>query len=171
MSENIQSIANGSFVLGQTSATTYQAGPGISITQPSEGTVRISNDETVLWSGTPQNSGTVQLAESIGNFDRVLLYWTKTADNNNAGNVDIISTVRGVYNLIHHVGSSNAWIQMVRLDYNDTTRQLSFISGKNLNFGAYSATSWTNPSVSSGIGDSFCLFKVVGINRISGSNT
>ena len=122
-------------------------------------------DETVLWSGTPQNSGTVQLAESIGNFDRVLLYWTKTADNNNAGNVDIISTVRGVYNLIHHVGSSNAWIQMVRLDYNDTTRQLSFISGKNLNFGAYSATSWSNPSVSSGIGDSFCLFKVIGINR------
>jgi len=30
MSENIQSIANGSFVLGNTSATTFEAGPGIS---------------------------------------------------------------------------------------------------------------------------------------------
>jgi len=44
MSENIQSIANGTFVLGNTSATTYQAGPGIQITQPSEGTVRIGMD-------------------------------------------------------------------------------------------------------------------------------
>jgi len=43
MSE-INSIAQGTYTLGQTSATTYQAGPGISITQPSEGTVRISND-------------------------------------------------------------------------------------------------------------------------------
>jgi len=50
MSE-INSIAQGTYTLGQTSATTYQAGPGISITQPSEGTVRISNDETVLFSG------------------------------------------------------------------------------------------------------------------------
>ncbi len=44
MSENIQSIANGSFVLGQTSATNFVAGPGITIDSPSAGTVRIGND-------------------------------------------------------------------------------------------------------------------------------
>ena len=44
MSENIQSIANGSFVLGNTNELTFSAGPGISITQPSEGTVRIGTD-------------------------------------------------------------------------------------------------------------------------------
>ena len=127
-------------------------------------------NETVLFEGTPQNSGTVQLSESIGNFDRVLLYWTKTVDNNNAGNVDIISTVRAVYNFMHHIGSANAWIQLARLDYNDTARQLTFTAGKNLNFGAYSATTWANPSVSSGIGDSFYLYKVVGNNRIANNS-
>jgi hypothetical protein len=70
MSE-INSIAQGTYVIGQTSATTYQAGPGISITQPSEGTVRISNDETVLWSG----SGThfpdkVTTNEPLSSFER-----------------------------------------------------------------------------------------------------
>lgn len=50
MSEPIQSIANGTYLIGETSQTEFQAGPGISITQPSEGTVRISNDETILFS-------------------------------------------------------------------------------------------------------------------------
>ena len=75
MSENIQSIANGSFVLGSTSATTYQAGPGISITQPSEGTVRISNDETVLWSGSTHTSGEVlTLSEPYSAFNTLKIY-------------------------------------------------------------------------------------------------
>ena len=50
MSE-INSIANGTFTLGQTSAMNFQAGPGIKIDSPSAGTVRIGNDETVLWEG------------------------------------------------------------------------------------------------------------------------
>ena len=50
MSE-INSIANGTYVIGQTSATNFVAGPGIKIDEPSAGTVRIGNDETVLWSG------------------------------------------------------------------------------------------------------------------------
>jgi hypothetical protein len=70
MSE-INSIAQGTYTLGQTSATTYQAGPGISITQPSEGTVRISNDETVLWSGTLTSGATAALSEPITAFERI----------------------------------------------------------------------------------------------------
>ena len=68
MSE-INSIANGTFTIGQTSATNFQAGPGISITQPSEGTVRIGNDETVLWSGTGKIS-TFTLSEKLSNFEK-----------------------------------------------------------------------------------------------------
>jgi len=79
MSENIQSIANGSFVLGNTSATTYQAGPGISITQPSEGTVRISNDETVLFSAATNDdtivfNNAITLSESYKSFERIGIY-------------------------------------------------------------------------------------------------
>ena len=76
----MNTIYDGTFVIGDTTTTTFEAGPGISITEPSAGTLKIGSDETVLWSGTPQNSGTVQLSESIGNFDRVLFYFTKLND-------------------------------------------------------------------------------------------
>lgn len=72
MSE-INSIAQGTYTLGQTSATTYQAGPGISITQPSEGVVRISNDETVLWENTTSGvyNGTITLNEPWSGFNKI----------------------------------------------------------------------------------------------------
>lgn len=44
MSE-INSIANGTFTIGQTSATNFVAGNGIKIDEPSAGTVRIGTDE------------------------------------------------------------------------------------------------------------------------------
>ena len=72
MGENIQSIANGSFVLGQTSATNFVAGPGIKIDEPSAGTVRIGNDETVLWEGERNwwaNTAALNLSESVNNFE------------------------------------------------------------------------------------------------------
>ena len=114
-------------------------------------------NETVLWEGTPQISGTVQLSESIGNFDRVLFYFTKLNDTVVGSNVDIVDGVKSAYNFIHSIGSSNCWIQMVRLEYNDTTHIISFGLGKNINFGSYTATSWSNPSVAAGVGDSFYL--------------
>lgn len=72
MSE-INSIANGSFVLGSTSATTFSAGPGISITQPSEGTIRITNDETVLWENTTSGvyNDTITLNEPWSGFNKI----------------------------------------------------------------------------------------------------
>ena len=69
MSENIQSISQGTFTIGQTSATNFVAGPGIKIDEPSAGTVRIGNDETVLWSGGL--TSTLSLSESMSGFDRV----------------------------------------------------------------------------------------------------
>ena len=75
MSE-IQSIANGTYTIGNTNELTFSAGPGISIDQPSEGVVRIGNDETVLWSGTIKSDGNgfptnASLSESIENFNYV----------------------------------------------------------------------------------------------------
>jgi len=68
----MNTIYDNTFVLGNTSATTYQAGPGISITQPSEGTVRISNDETVLFE-TNYNGNTTAftLSEPLTAFEKV----------------------------------------------------------------------------------------------------
>ena len=70
----MNTIYDGTFVLGNTSATTYQAGNGISITQPSEGTVRISNDETVLYennSSTANAGDDINLSESYKNFEYI----------------------------------------------------------------------------------------------------
>ena len=76
MSENIQSISQGTYTLGQTSATNFVAGPGIKIDEPSAGTVRIGNDETVLWENTADKltrdlTWPQTLSESISNFARV----------------------------------------------------------------------------------------------------
>ena len=71
MSENIQSISQGTYTIGQTSATNFVAGPGIKIDEPSAGTVRIGNDETVLYSGA--GTSAVTLSEPYTNFEAIKL--------------------------------------------------------------------------------------------------
>ena len=75
MSE-INSIANGTYTIGQTSATNFVAGPGVKIDEPSAGTVRIGNDETVLWENTNKSftkdlQWPQTLSEPITNFEKV----------------------------------------------------------------------------------------------------
>ena len=74
MSENIQSISQGTYTIGQTSATNFIAGPGIKIDEPSAGTVRIGNDETVLYKFTGSNileTSAYNLSEAYTNFNRM----------------------------------------------------------------------------------------------------
>lgn len=72
MSEPIQSIANGTYMIGETTQTEFQAGPGISITQPYEGTVRIANDETVLFTGMLSGTNSYEtLTEPVSGFKYV----------------------------------------------------------------------------------------------------
>ena len=79
MSENIQSISQGTYTIGQTSATNFVAGPGIKIDQPSEGVVRIGNDETVLYSGAYTSAFSV--SEPITNFNNIRLVCHNNRDN------------------------------------------------------------------------------------------
>jgi hypothetical protein len=157
MSE-IQSIAQGTYTLGQTSATTYQAGPGISITQPSEGVVRISNDETVLWSGNLTGNGaTAQLSEPITNFERIKVYghtddgmfcpwFTEFYPDNNTMDVGVAANNQG-------------WAKW--FNFTITTGGLyTNVTGRVLTFGT---TTWGNLN--------YGMTRVIGINRISGSNT
>ena len=77
MSENIQSISQGTYTIGQTSATNFIAGNGIKIDEPSAGTVRIGNDETVLWSGEATTAATaINLSEPLTAFNKVEI-WNK----------------------------------------------------------------------------------------------
>ena len=69
-------IYNGSFVLGDTSATTLSAGPGIKIDDSVPGVIKVSNDETVLWEGTlTTSSDKITLSEAKTNFDRIGIYF------------------------------------------------------------------------------------------------
>ena len=66
------SIYNGTFVLGDTSATTLSAGPGIKIDDSTPGVIKVSNDETVLWSGNSTVlNNTFNLSESYTNFEKI----------------------------------------------------------------------------------------------------
>lgn len=165
MSEPIRSISEGTFVIGDTNGLTFEAGPGISVSQPSEGTVRIANDETVLWSGTIISDGgdggtyprSAALSESIENFNYVRVEgychngtefpWTTTLYTNGAA--------------IYGIGLGQ---------WKDVTKELDMSRFK-LDGSTVSAMegTWIIPSQNWGNTRSF-VTKVVGINRISGGN-
>ena len=158
MSE-INSIANGTFTIGQTSATNFVAGPGIKIDEPSAGTVRIGNDETVLYSINPSSATTadVTLSESRMNFDHIAI--SMFDDNYNTFNFNMVPerpTCRsmGAYN------AGAQWMGLRAIEVsalNDTTLtisdtpQMSFTSAgafRNFGHGKYGK-----------------IYKVVGIGR------
>jgi hypothetical protein len=160
MSE-INSIANGSFVLGQTSATNFVGGTGITVDSPSEGTVRISNDETVLWSGSTTASGDIMnLSEPFTNFERVRVKsnaWERyfyndiacTAAKLDFGNIWCLGNGTNVQYVVHSYSANNARDKLVWQASN--TAYLPDVGTK----------SWST---------AYQIKEVVGINRISGSN-
>lgn len=167
MSENIQSIANGSFVLGQTSATNFVAGHGIKIDEPSAGTVRIGNDETVLWSGkdfTVTNgthlSATVQLSEPISAFNEIKII--------SSGNLDsetiVLDTTKtggnATFTWIAPEGGNANWIGLRGVFTDQTHLKV---------YGGYS-TSLASVFTANGWWSYKNIYKVIGINRISGGN-
>ena len=85
----MNTIYDNTFVLGQTSATNFVAGQGIKIDSPSAGTVRIGNDETVLWSGNYTGTKTKEfnLSESYTNFDQLEIWWANQPGSNKRGTV------------------------------------------------------------------------------------
>jgi hypothetical protein len=127
-------------------------------------------NETVLWSGnnvTPSSTAIV-VSEALSNFNSVKFYWTK---NNYLGEqVDELSIDGNTSELcfIHLSGVANMWIQALALTLSGTS--LTLLWAKNLNFGSVSSTTWSNPTITTTVADSFQLTKIVGINRVSGGN-
>ena len=172
----MNTIYDGTFVLGNTSATTYQAGPGISITQPSEGTVMISNDETVLWEGNGTSVGTktqdFNLSESYKNFEQTEIWW---------GN-QIGSSPRGTVIMRYPVDpTTNAWQGINACsDYpNHISYKMCFLSA--ISDTEFTVYSYRQAAVNTSTTANFvwgtpkqhyeCYpIKIIGINRISGGN-
>ena len=155
----MNTIYDGTYVIGQTSATNFQAGPGISITQPSEGVVRISNDETVLYSGDGTN---LTLSEDAYNFERL-----RFKVDPGQGMKFIETTPAGTLAFSTSNGFGNAYIKFFRLSYDESTNKFTVARTKAIgtNFDT-TTTGWT----ASIDGDLTGIKEIVGINRISGSN-
>ena len=70
-------IYNGTFVLGNTSATTLSAGPGIKIDDSQPGVIKVSTDETVLWEGSAYfsaNPTNIIVNDYLYNYEKVQFY-------------------------------------------------------------------------------------------------
>lgn len=164
----MNTIYDGSFVIGQTSATNFQAGPGIKIDQPSEGVVRIGNDETVLWSGARFTTGYKDLNESFLNFER-LRFKICTEDQDNWCYFDYPSVNTAQYfnasmSQIWPGTTTATWIKNSLWRPTSETR----ISGICQSLQRITTTGITNNITTTGgwLG----IYEIIGINRISGSN-
>ena len=172
MSENIQSISQGTYTIGQTSATNFVAGPGIKIDEPSAGTVRIGNDETVLYSGEEPTSA-VSLSETWKNFDRLKIYVQNKSMDNGFTMVEVKPLERegytSYYNIVagfsYGLGTNGMiWQNIIGIAADTTLTNQSA-------FGFQNSWTATAPTVrKNNANDLNCILKVVGINRISGSN-
>ena len=181
MSE-INSIANGSFVLGDTSATTFIAGNGIKIDEPSAGTVRIGNDETVLFSASTW-SATCPLSEPASNFKDIKIVYFEAYGN--AGSRSItLDTERmtfsgGTYDTIY-IDCPFYYANKINCrggNYSfDTPTSFALHNGMQVNM--ESTTTGSNTITYKGYYTtganrqaSVFIDKIIGINRISGGNT
>ena len=175
----MNTIYDGSFVIGQTSATSFVAGPGIKIDEPSAGTVRIGNDETVLWEsnngvapGGTTKIGT--LSESLSNFktyaidvafENMYPYKRNVFDVPN--NWSTATNVPGVYFMgVTHANSLKPQESNNLYDSFNT-----FGIGENmLDFYSLGSKILINGTVNTGLTGLSLVKKVIGINRISGGN-
>lgn len=171
MSENIQSIANGSFVLGQTSATNFVAGPGIKIDEPSAGTVRIGNDETVLYSGAGVYNTDIQLTESLSGFDYLRVDYALSLNNTESKySYNSVSRIIPTNNLMtckqlyindmfpNGTGVGQIVIRNVGYTVNNDGTKLNYMNSYQVFF---NGSTWTTGSTN------MPIYKIIGINRIN----
>ena len=157
----MNTIYDNTFVLGQTSATNFVAGPGIVIDEPSAGTVRIGTDETVLWSGSPTASNvSINLSEPISGFERFAVEWRSYArfyrdELFGDSNKPVIALGAVFVNTDgNYEKSLTTWTTDNGTTYSwKATIHGSFTGNQTSNFNQYVVP-----------------LKIIGINRISGSN-
>lgn len=168
MSE-IRSISTGSYTIGQTSGINFEAGTGIKITEPSEGTVRIGNDETVLWSGNIGVNSSATLSEPYTNFERIRIAGICGASEAcNEGYTDLI-----LGSTIHELSLRTVTMNSTAEtdgSYNIIEFMPCLFSGnqvttKNGRYLGYWGAKWQYQ-----LNNNFSLRKVIGINRIAGGS-
>ena len=155
-------IYNGTFVLGNTSATTLSAGEGIKIDTSVPGIIGISNDETVLWSGyvKMENDATITASEPLSGFEKIDFYMEGYADNLRVPQVLTFSGSNREFNLspLGYMGNAIR-LNHIRLNFNNLVGTFSQTLQYLLNENGTLTTGNDRPYIN----------KIVGINRIGGN--
>ena len=159
----MNTIYDNTFVLGQTSATNFIAGPGIKIDETSAGTVRIGNDETVLWSGT--RTSAVTLSENAYNFETLQLY-LNVGNSNDYPRPVLELMPNNTMTVCWGQGNSNAIITIGLLKLTNNTT-LTMEHTKTLSFNSFTSTACTPTATLDVEAAKNSITKVVGINRIN----
>ena len=163
MSENIQSISQGTFSIGATSAMNFQAGPGIKIDSPSAGTVRIGNDETVLWSGDAGSANfPIPLSEAATNFERIRIVWKWNSTVTHCALVSEHVPTDTEF-CLHNAAAVGVTQYFTNSRFTYTTNYTKI----EYSFGIQPNDSWNTPASQE---KQIHFYKIVGINRISGGN-
>lgn len=150
-------IYNGSFVLGNTSASTLSAGPGIKLDTSVPGVIGIGTDETVLWSGdvSPVNgTSSGVFSEPMTNFERIRMTWR----NNDLQSVKCVECPTSPLNYIGDVNPNGPWWKGIKVSVNSTGFD---------GITCYEITCGTPTNATSN--NYYHVLGFVGINRISGN--
>ena len=165
-------IYDNTFTLGNTSSTTLSAGPGIKIDDSSvPGVIKVSTDETVLWSGTSTVlNKTFNLAEPYTNFEKIRFLHCFEGSG-------VFAPVYTDYD-VSALAAQNG--KGLGLSYNGCKAQNDLAGW---NFGLANITKVSNTQLSGrGAGyfalntislitsDIYYIYEICGINRISGGN-
>ena len=166
----MNTIYDGSFVLGQTSATNFVAGPGIKIDSPSAGTVRIGNDETVLYEGPGQFG--LNLSDSVYNYDKIAVSISRLSPTPEQYFYTKDISASGGYFNTNYISMSTPGSTAEMYCFTTPWTVLNngnTISAVNNSFGVtFNLTANSTYSFSKNASAPIC--RVIGINRISGGN-
>ena len=153
-------IWNDRFILADYNGLPVSAGPGINM-QLTDGKLLISNDETVLFSGS-ESVSSCTLSEPWSAFDRLRLYVQNHAADGGIDVVELRPTTNGMYN---YCGN---W------SWNDTNMLWATVHGSATDTTMTNTKSWgfkndftaTSPAVrNNNNNDLNSILRVVGINR------
>lgn len=170
MSENIQSISQGTFTIGQTSATNFVAGNGIKIDSPSAGTVRIGTDETVLFeTNSPSGVSAVTCSETVKNFEKIAVLPSRFVANLGGGTgpyqyyeTKWLTTGADTVNTIEPMVFEYLFWKIAKYSANNDFTQFVWNDGFEVQQDTHTYRDLSTCNVG--------IKKIVGINRISGSN-
>ena len=155
------SIYNGSFVLGDVSATTISAGPGIKIDDSTPGVIKVSNDETVLWENDNGSRLPITVSELLSNFEFIRIEWNPYQEGTSWPMFIDVTTTKVKDGKIHLSGWGLSNDQMAQVETNIII-DCSTVNLSVLKIGTI--TSLGNGTATSNL-TGYTIFKIVGINR------